>query len=79
MTSIHKALKPGGQVMVIDFIRVPGKSSEWVMSHVRASQELVEQEIAECGFKKTAEIKDLLQENYVVVFEKAPRTQPRDQ
>jgi len=79
MHSIHKALKPGGRVIVIDFIRVPGKSSEWVLSHVRTGQELVEQEIAECDFRKIAEIKDLLQENYVVVFEKAPRTRPRDQ
>jgi hypothetical protein len=63
---------------VIDFIRVPGESSEWVMSHVRAGQDLVEQEIAECGFQKTAEIKDLLKENYVVVFEKASGTRPRD-
>lgn len=76
--SIHKALKPGGRVVVIDFIRVPGKSSEWVMSHVRAGQELVEQEISACGFKKTAEIDDLLQENYFVVFEKTPAEERHD-
>lgn len=70
MRSIHKALKPGGRVIVIDFARIPGKSSEWVMDHVRAGQELVEQEIAECGFRKTAEVKGLLQENYLIVFEK---------
>jgi ubiquinone/menaquinone biosynthesis C-methylase UbiE len=71
MQSIHKALKPGGRVVLIDFIRIPGESSEWVMGHVRAGQEWVEKEIAECGFRKTAEIKGLLQENYVVVLERA--------
>jgi len=76
MHSIHQALKPGGRLVVIDFMRIPGQSSEWVMSHVRAGQALVEQEIAECGFQKTGEIKDLLQENYFVVFEKLP--QPRE-
>jgi ubiquinone/menaquinone biosynthesis C-methylase UbiE len=71
MQSIQKSLKPSGRVVLIDFIRIPGKSSDWVMEHVRAGQELVEKEIFECGFQKTAEIKELLQENYVVVFEKA--------
>jgi ubiquinone/menaquinone biosynthesis C-methylase UbiE len=75
MRSIHKALKPGGRVVLVDFARVPGKSSEWVMSHVRAGQEIVEQEIADCGFQKTAEVEDLLQENYIVVFEKVPGDQ----
>ena len=71
MRSIHKVLKPNGRVVLIDFRRVPGKSSEWVMGHVRAGQELVEEEVCRCGFQKTAEIKALLQENYLVVFEKA--------
>lgn len=78
MHSILKALKPGGRVMVIDFNRIPGKSSEWVLSHVRAGQELVEQEITDCGFQKTAEVKDLLQENYMVVFEKVPGGRQHD-
>lgn len=76
MRSIHKALKPGGRVVLIDYHRIPGKSTEWVMSHVRAGQEVVEQEITECGFKRVAEVKDLLQENYLVVFEKAESPQP---
>ena len=70
MASIHKALKPGGRVIVIDFHRIPGKSREWILGHVRAGQEVVEKEIAEAGFKKTGEVKDLLEENYFVRFEK---------
>lgn len=70
LASIHKALKPGGQLVVIDFHRIPGKSSDWILGHVRAGQEVVEKEIEEAGFKKTGEVKDLLQENYFIRFEK---------
>jgi predicted methyltransferase len=71
MTSIHKALRDGGRVVVIDFHRIPGKSSDWVLGHVRAPQEVVIKEIEEAGFKKVHEDKDILEENYLVVFEKA--------
>jgi ubiquinone/menaquinone biosynthesis C-methylase UbiE len=70
LASIHRALKPGGQLVVIDFHRIPGKSREWILGHVRAGQEIVEKEITEAGFKKTGEVKDLLEENYFVRFEK---------
>ncbi len=69
LASIHEALRPGGQVVVIDFHRIEGKSREWVLNHVRAGQEVVVKEIETSGFKKVAE-KKLLEENYVVVFEK---------
>jgi len=71
MQSIHKGLKPGGRVVLIDYQRIAGKSTDWVMSHVRAGQEVVEKEVTECGFKRVGEVKDLLKENYLVVFEKA--------
>jgi ubiquinone/menaquinone biosynthesis C-methylase UbiE len=71
LASIRKALKPGGRLVVIDFVRVPGKSSDWTLKHVRAGQEQVEKEIAGAGFKKVNEVKKLLKENYFVVFEKA--------
>jgi SAM-dependent methyltransferase/predicted peroxiredoxin len=70
MTSIHKALKPGGRVVLIDFRREDGKSRDWVLNHVRAGQEVFEKEIAEIGFKKVKEDKEILNENYLVVFEK---------
>jgi predicted methyltransferase len=72
MKSLHQALRPGGRVIVIDFRRIPGTSTDWVLNHVRAGQEVVEAEIAQCGFRKVREEPDLLQENYFVVFEKIP-------
>ena len=71
MASIRKALKPGGRLVLIDFHRVKGKSSEFVMGHVRAGREVFVKEVEESGFKQVREEKDLLEENYLVVFEKA--------
>lgn len=69
MMSLRKALKPGGRVIVIDFVRIEGISSDWTMDHVRAGQEVFESEIINAGFRKADEIKDVLKENYLVVFE----------
>lgn len=70
MRSIHKALKPKGQVVLIDFHRIKGTSSDWVMNDVRAGQEVFAQEIVDAGFKPVGEEKDLLKESYFVRFEK---------
>jgi predicted methyltransferase len=71
MESVHKALRPGGRVVLVDFHRIPGKSTKWVLGHVRAGQEVFVKEIVSCGFKKVGEEK-FLKENYLVVFVKKP-------
>lgn len=70
LKSLHHALKPGGIVVLIDFIRIPGRSSDFVMGHVRAGQEVFEKEITDAGFEKVGEEKGLLVENYFVRFRK---------
>jgi predicted methyltransferase len=70
MRSIHRALKPGGQVILIDFHRIEGKSSDWTLSHVRAGQEVVCREVIEAGFKQVEDRQDLLKESYFVRFVK---------
>lgn len=70
MGSIHKAVKPGGQAVLIDFARIEGQSSDWVMNHVRAGQEVFTQEIVNAGFKQVDEKHDLLKESYFVRFKK---------
>jgi predicted methyltransferase len=69
LQSIHDALRPGGQVILIDFHRIEGKSSAWIMGHVRAGQETFVREITSAGFKVVGEEK-LLKENYFVRLEK---------
>src|SRR5262249_49926881 len=38
LTSINRALRPGGLLVVIDFDRVEGRSSDFVLKHVRAGK-----------------------------------------
>lgn len=77
MTSIHRALRTGGKLVVIDFRRIEGQSREWVLNHVRAGQEVFMKEIVSNGFKLVEE-KKLLKENYYLVFEKVEaRKEPR--
>lgn len=70
MMSLQRALKPGGRVILIDFRREEGKSSDFVLSHVRAGQEVFEREIRDVGLRKVRENRELLKENYFVEFEK---------
>lgn len=71
MASIHKALKPGGRLVVIDFERIPGKSREWLLGHVRAGKEVFRAEIIKAGFKFSEEVTVTgLEENYCLVFKK---------
>ncbi|MCA9074540.1 MAG: methyltransferase domain-containing protein [Planctomycetaceae bacterium] len=72
MQSIHAALKPGGQVILIDFHRIEGTSREWIMGHVRAGQEVFTKEICDAGFRQIEVKPDMLDESYFVVFEKVP-------
>jgi precorrin-6B methylase 2 len=78
LASIHKALKPGGQLVLIDFHRIEGKSSKWVLGHVRAGQDVFTKEITDAGFRVVGQ-EQLLKENYFVRFEKVslPAGKPR--
>jgi predicted methyltransferase len=68
LATLHRALKPGGQLVLIDFKRIPGESSDFILGHVRAGQEVFEAEVIAAGFEKIDEVKDLLEENYFVKF-----------
>lgn len=70
LETLHRAIKPGGELVLIDFKRIPGESSEFIMNHVRAGQEVFEAEITAAGFEKTGEVSDLLTENYFVRFKR---------
>lgn len=72
LASLHAALRPGGEVLLIDFKRIPGVSSDWMLNHVRAGQEVVVAEFAEAGFHVVEEF-DLLKDNYILQFKKAAR------
>jgi len=72
LASLHRALKPGGEILLVDFKRIPGVSSDWMLTHVRAGQEVFESEIVAAGFRKVGEPLKL-KDNYVVRFRKVGR------
>lgn len=71
----HAGLDPsgsstwGGELVLVEFRRVPGESSDWVLNHVRAGQQVFESEIQAAGFERVDE-PVMLKENYVVRFRK---------
>ena len=69
LKSLHAALRPKGVIVLIDFKRIEGQSSDFIMNHVRAGQEVFTAEIEAAGFKKIDE-PSKLKENYVVRFRK---------
>jgi ubiquinone/menaquinone biosynthesis C-methylase UbiE len=69
LASIHNALKDGGTLVVIDFERVTGKSSAWILDHVRADKQQVIDEINAAGFRLAGD-ESLLKENYFLRFVK---------
>lgn len=77
LASLHHALRPGGELVIIDFKRIPGVTREWVLNHVRASQEVVTSEIKAAGFEQVGGPIDVegLTENYMLRFRKVESTQ----
>lgn len=69
LASIRAALKSGGRLIVIDFEKVPGRSSAWVLGHVRANREQVIAEITGAGFVLDR-THGFLRENYFLEFRK---------
>ena len=67
--SIHRALQPGGRLVVVDFERIPGVTREWLMDHVRADKATFRSEIEAAGFTFEDEVEvDGLEENYLLRF-----------
>ncbi len=69
-SSIFKALKADGKLVLIDLHRTEGVSSEWAMKHVRADRDTVQKEIASCGFVLSDSPDVGLKENYFLIFKK---------
>ncbi|TWT98216.1 class I SAM-dependent methyltransferase [Stieleria varia] len=71
LASIYRALKPGGRLVLIDFNRIPGKSREFLLGHIRAPKEVFQAEIVKSGFQFEDEVTiDAFEENYLLRFTK---------
>lgn len=67
--SLREALKPGGALVIVDFRRVPGISSPWVLDHVRAGAGTVRAEVEAAGFQ-LVEQRDFMRGQYYLRFRK---------
>lgn len=69
LASIHRALRAGGELVVVDFQRIEGVSREWTLQHVRAGLEVVVREIEDAGFERVEQAAPAgLRENYMLRF-----------
>ncbi|MGH0031944.1 MAG: class I SAM-dependent methyltransferase [Myxococcota bacterium] len=71
LASIHRALRPGGSLVIVEFEREPGTSRQWVLDHVRAGKATFRAEIEAAGFvfRREPAVPGLA-ENYLQVYEK---------
>lgn len=70
LASIHRALRPGGKLVIVDFERIPGVSRDWILGHVRCGKQTVIDEVTSAGFELGEEADVGLSENYFVSFTK---------
>ena len=69
LASIHEALRSGGEIVLIEFKRIPGETSDWTLNHVRAGQDVFAKEIERAGFEQIGEY-PFLKDNYMIRFRK---------
>jgi SAM-dependent methyltransferase len=69
LASLMHAIRPGGELVVIDFRLVPGVTSDFIMNHVRAGKDVFTGEIELAGFSLVEEmVLPGLSENYALRF-----------
>jgi SAM-dependent methyltransferase len=72
LASIREALRDDGELFVVDFIREPGRSPEWVFAHVRAAEKTVSDEIAAAGFVLSS-VDHSFRDSYALRFRRGGR------
>jgi ubiquinone/menaquinone biosynthesis C-methylase UbiE len=71
LASIHRSLRPGGTLVVIDFERTPKQSRQWILDHLRGDKAAFTKEIVAAGFRLVEEVPiPGVRENYFLRFTK---------
>lgn len=70
LASIFAALRPGGRLVVVDYIAIEGKSEAWMLEHVRATPAEFRAELEGAGFRFLRAHEGLLAENFVFELER---------
>ena len=69
LASLHSAIRPGGELILIEFERIAGVTNDFIFKHVRAGRDVFRAEIEAAGFVYQDEIKlDGLDDNYIFRF-----------
>ena len=68
--SIHRALKPGGRWVVMDFDKVPGITPPTLMEHLRIDRAGAIEEIRAAGFTLEREADVGLEQSYLAIFQR---------
>ena len=66
LADLFAVLRPGGELFVVDFERIPGVSRDFLIEHVRADKATVTAEIRAAGFVLREECALGLTENYAL-------------
>jgi ubiquinone/menaquinone biosynthesis C-methylase UbiE len=77
LASIREALVPGGELVIVDFERIPGVTRDWLLEHVRADKKTVQGEIKAAGFEFLEEVDvPTFKENYLLRFRRPADERP---
>ncbi|MFM1872434.1 MAG: hypothetical protein RL398_1856 [Planctomycetota bacterium] len=68
LADLRRVLRPGGELFVVDFDKIPGTSREWILGHVRADRAQATAEITAAGFALVETCECGLEENYALRF-----------
>jgi len=69
LATLYDAIRRGGALVVIDFERIPGETTDWILEHVRADKGVFKSEIEAAGFLFEGEVEiEGLEENYFLRF-----------
>lgn len=71
LEALHRSLKANGELFMVEFDRVEGKSSDFVRKHIRAEKSVFIAEIKAAGFEPVTVTESIpLKENFIARFRK---------
>ena len=75
LADIYEHLKPGGELILVDYERVPGQSREWILNHVRGGKMRFRGEFVDAGFQFLEEVEvEGFEENYLLRFRRPQKS-----
>jgi ubiquinone/menaquinone biosynthesis C-methylase UbiE len=74
LQSIRRVLRAGGELVIVEFHRIPGQSAERILQHVRLDKQGVIREVSAAGFELVEDVQPAyLKDNYLLRFRNKKR------